>query len=112
MRSSVHDVLPPAVRRSLLKLGADLGLARRKRQLTTVMMAERLGVAKSTYLRVEKGDPTVAMGVYAMALFVLGFGGALGEIVDPSRDEQGLLLDQDRVPKRVRSKGTPEPSAL
>ncbi len=104
MKSAVTDTLPPKVRRSLVKLGADIATARKKRSLTTVMMAERLGVAKSTYLRVEKGDPTVSMGVYAMALFVLGFGDALGEIVDPRRDDQGLLLDVERLPKRVRVK--------
>jgi DNA-binding XRE family transcriptional regulator len=107
MRSSVHDVLPPKVRRSLTKFGADLALARRKRHVTTAMMSERLGVAKSTYVRVEKGDPTVSMGVYAMALFVLGFGDAFGDLVDASRDEQGLLLDEQRVPKRVRPKSEP-----
>jgi len=37
MRSSVHDVLPPKVRRSLEKFGADLALARRKRRVTTAM---------------------------------------------------------------------------
>jgi DNA-binding XRE family transcriptional regulator len=104
MKSAVTDTLPPKVRRSLVKLGVDLATARKKRNLTAVMMAERLGVAKSTYLRVEKGDPTVSMGVYAMALFVLGFGDALGEIVDPRRDDQGLLLDVERLPKRVRVK--------
>ena len=104
MKSAVTDILPPKVRRSLAKLGLDLATARKKRSLTTAMMAERLGVAKSTYLRVEKGDPTVSMGVYAMALFVLGFGDALGEIVDPRRDDQGLLLDNERLPKRVRVK--------
>lgn len=104
MRSTVTDTLPPKVRRSLIKLGADLATARKKRNLTTMMMAERLGVAKSTYLRAEKGDPTVSMGVYAMVLFVLGFGDALGEIVDPRRDDQGLLLDAERLPKRVRVK--------
>jgi DNA-binding XRE family transcriptional regulator len=107
MRSSVHDILPPKVRRSLKKFGADLALARRKRHVTTAMMSERLGVAKSTYVRVEKGDPTVSMGVYAMALFVLGFGDAFGDLVDASRDEQGLLLDEQRVPKRVRPKREP-----
>jgi DNA-binding XRE family transcriptional regulator len=110
MRSSVHDVLPPKVRRSLTKFGGDISLARRKRHLTTAMMAERLGVAKSTYLRVEKGDPTVSMGVYAMALFVLGFGDAFGDLVDASRDDQGLLLDAQRVPKRVRP--LKEPTSL
>lgn len=68
------------------------------------MMAERLTVAKSTYLRVEKGDPTVSMGVYAMALFVLGFGDLLGDGIDARRDEQGLLLDVKRLPRRVRVK--------
>ncbi|HEX3345208.1 MAG TPA: helix-turn-helix transcriptional regulator [Polyangiaceae bacterium] len=110
MRSSVHDILPHKVRRSLTKFGSDLALARRKRHVTTAMMAERLGVAKTTYARVERGDPRVAMGVYAMALFVLGFGEALGDIVDSSRDEQGLLLDADRVPKRVRVRREPSSS--
>ena len=104
MRSAVLDVLPSRVRRSLSKFGADLSLARRRRSLTTAMMAERLGVSLSTYLRAEKGDPTVSMGVYAMALFALGFGDALSDLVDQSRDQQGLLLDAERVPKRVRLK--------
>jgi transcriptional regulator with XRE-family HTH domain len=107
MRSAVLDVMPPKVRRSLVKLGADLALGRRKRSLTAAMMAERLGVSRSTYARLEKGDPTVALGVYAMALFVLGFGDALGDVVDPSRDGQGLLLDRERVPRRVRIKTHP-----
>jgi hypothetical protein len=71
------------------------------------MMVERMGVATNTYRRVEKGDPTVAMGAYAMALFVLGLGSALGDLVDPKRDEVGLLLDEERLPKRVRLKKTP-----
>jgi hypothetical protein len=65
------------------------------------------GSAKSTYLKVEKGDPSVSMGVYAMALFVLGFGDAIGDIVDPRRDDVGLLLDVERLPKRVRPKKVP-----
>jgi DNA-binding XRE family transcriptional regulator len=107
MKSSFGDVLPSRVRRSLAKLGADLAIARRKRQLTVEMVAERVGVAKATYLKVEKGDPTVSMGVYAMALFVLGFPEALGDIADVRRDDTGLLLDTARLPKRVRIKKVP-----
>ena len=102
MRSTVSDSMPPQVRRSLAKLGSDIALARRKRSLTVAMMAERLGVAKSTYGRLEKGDPTVAMGSYAMALFVLGVGDGLGLLADAGRDDLGLMLDEARVPKRVR----------
>jgi DNA-binding XRE family transcriptional regulator len=107
MRSDFKDVLPPRLRRSLTKLGADLSAARRKRQLTAEMVAERVGVARATYLKVEKGDPTVSMGVYAMALFVLGFPDVLGEIADARRDETGLLLEAERLPKRVRVKTEP-----
>lgn len=82
MRSPVIDTLPPKVRRSLAKLGKDLKDARRKRSLTVEMMVERVGVSKATYLKVEKGDPSVSMGVYAMTLFTLGFSAGLAEIAD------------------------------
>jgi DNA-binding XRE family transcriptional regulator len=110
MRTPVRDIIPSRVKRSLAKLGGDIALARRKRKLTVSMVAERAGVARTTYLKVEKGDPTVSMGVYAMTLFVLGFSEALGDIVDVRRDDTGLLLDADRVPKRVRVKSEPTAS--
>jgi DNA-binding XRE family transcriptional regulator len=104
MRSPVNDILPTSVRRALAKFGGDIAVARRKRSLTVAMMAERLGVSKSTYLKVEKGDPTVAMAPYAMALFVLGFDDRFNDLADPGTDSQGLLLDEARLPKRVRIK--------
>jgi hypothetical protein len=103
MRSSVHDVLPVHIRRSLKKFGSDIGIARRKRRLTVGMMAERLAVSTSTYLRVEKGSPTVSIGIYAMALFALGLEG-FGHLVDSKNDEVGLALDTENLPKRVRVK--------
>ena len=110
MRSSLQDLLPPPTRRALSKLGRDVATARRKRHFTIAMMAERMGVAPNTYRRVEMGDPTVAMGAYAMALFVLGFGGGMGDLVDARRDDVGLQLDEARLPKRVRVKQTPSSS--
>ena len=82
MRSPLHDLLPPLVRRSLVKFGEDLARARRKRRLTVAMMSERMGVGESTYSRLERGDPTVAMGAYAMALFVLGRGTPFADLAD------------------------------
>ena len=81
--------------------------ARRKRRVTAGMMAERMGVSKPTYFRAERGDPSVGLGVYAMALFVLGLGSPLGDLVDASRDEQALVLDVERLPQRVRPRTTP-----
>ena len=111
MRSNVSDVLPSAVKRSLAKFGSDLATARRKRGLTILAVAERMGVSKNTYMRAEKGDSGVGLGVYAMALFVLGFGSPLGTLIDVSRDDTGLLLDEERLPKRVRMKKTRGPQS-
>ncbi len=84
------------------KLGHDIALARRKRALTMRMMADRAAIALSTYQRIERGDPTVALGLYAMVLFALGVGDRIGALVDAGTDDIGLLLDQERTPKRVR----------
>jgi DNA-binding XRE family transcriptional regulator len=107
MRSNVTDVLPPKLKRSLSKFGRDLAVARRKRRLTIEMMSERVGVSKNTYLRAENGDPTVSFATYAMALFVLGFGDVFIDLIDTSKDEIGLTIDQERLPKRVRVKKGP-----
>ena len=104
MKSKVDERIPSVVRRSLAKFGEDLVIARKKRRLTAAMMAERLGVSKSTYRRAERGDLNVSVGVYAMALFSLGFGPAFGEIIDVRTDDQGLALDIAQLPKRVRLK--------
>ena len=96
------------MRQAIANLGADISIARRKRSLTVGMMAERIGVHKNTYLKIEKGDPTVAFGIYAMALFVLGLSEGLTALADPGRDDTGLLLDADHLPKRVRVRKEPQ----
>ena len=109
MRSRVSETLPSSVRRALQKFGEDIAIARKKRGLTIAMLAERVNVAPATIKRVEKGDARVGLGVYAMTLFVLGFGARIGELIDPGRDETGLLLDQARIPDRVRPRKGPTP---
>lgn len=109
MRSSVSSRMPPRIARSLRELGLHLATARRKRRLTAAMVADRVGVSASTYHRMEKGDPKVALGAYAMALFVLGFGDVFAHVADPGSDTQGLLLDDEHLPQRVRPKKDPTP---
>jgi len=108
-KSSLKDRLAPKVRRSLVKLGHDISIARRKRRLTAATMAERLGVSMPTYLRIERGDLTVSIGAYAAALYTLGLGTPFAEIVDAGTDDQALLLEAERLPKRVRMKKEPRP---
>ena len=104
MKSASQDILPPRLRRALGKLGEDIALARRKRALTVEMMAERVGVSRTTYQKIEKGEPSVSIAVYAMALFVLGFEDALANVADARNDDTGMVLDAERLPKRIRPK--------
>jgi transcriptional regulator with XRE-family HTH domain len=110
MKSNVSNVIPKRALQSLCKLGTDIAIARKKRHFTAAMVAERVGVSKATYAKVEKGDLTVSVGVYAMTLFVLGFPDAIAQLADAQHDDTGLLLDAERLPKRIRPKARDVPS--
>ena len=66
------------------------------------LMAARSFVSRSTLSKVEKGDPTVSLGIYATVLFVLGLTDRLSELVDHKSDQIGLTLDDENLPRRVR----------
>ena len=91
----------PAVQ-ALRKLGRDLALARRKRGISTEDMASRLFIARNTLWRMERGDPTVALGTLATAAFVLQLHGRLADLAAPATDALALSLDEQRLPKRIR----------
>lgn len=95
-------VYPPSVQRTLRALGRDIGIARRKRRLPVADFAARMGVSQGTLIRLEKGEAGVAIGVVAMALLALGELRRLEEILDVSRDDTGLMLDIDSLPRRIR----------
>ncbi len=93
---------PIPVKRALQKLGADIRDARRRRRLPVAILAERASISRMTFSKVEKGDPGVSMGIYATVLFVLGMGERLGELADVKLDAVGLVLDEERLPQRIR----------
>lgn len=91
----------PAVH-ALRKLGRDLSVARRKRGISTGDMAERLFVSRDTLWRLERGDPTVALGTLVTAAFVLQLHDRLANLATPASDELALGLDERRLPQRIR----------
>lgn len=101
MKSGAVLAMPTSIRRALVKLGSDLNIARRKRGLSVERMTQGAGISSSTLRRLEQGDPTVSIGALSMVLLVLGEQGRLSELVDLSTDTSGLLLDLDRLPRRI-----------
>ena len=108
MKKSPIQLLPLPVERALKKFGADVRIARLKRGFTAEMMAQRIGIHRSTYSKMEKGDPMVGLGAYSAALFCLGLGTPLSDLIDQRNDDIGLLLDLERLPKRARPKKNPQ----
>lgn len=71
------------------------------------MMAERIGVSKTTYGKIEAGDPSVALGSYAMALFALGLKQTFSDTLREGNREVEEMFAQEQLPKRVRVKDEP-----
>src|SRR5436190_20542334 len=94
--------IPLPATHALRKLGRDLALARRKRGISTGDMAGRLFVSRDTLWRLERGDPTVALGTLATAAFVLQLHDRLANLAAPASDELALSLDERRLPQRIR----------
>jgi transcriptional regulator with XRE-family HTH domain len=104
MKSNATNTLPRAARASLAKLGEDIALARKKRRISTVSMAERAFISRNTLYKVERGDPTVSVGIYASVLAILGLVEALGDVADRRDDVLGLDLSEDALPKAIHSR--------
>lgn len=100
--------MPLPVKRALAKLGADIKAARLRRRITTTLMAERAFVSRSTLQKVEQGDPSVSLGVYAIVLFILGLSERIADLADAGTDSVGLQLDEERLPQRVRGSNRPK----
>lgn len=62
-----------------------------------------------TLIRLEKGDPSVSMGVYATALWLLGLSGELAGLADPAKDLRALEADV-RKASRLRAARSRRPS--
>lgn len=103
--SIANQSLPPEAIASLATLGEHLALARLRRKESQKQWASRLGVSIPTLIRMEKGDPTVSMGVYATALWLLGLSGGLAEIAEPRKDVRALETDV-REASRLRTSRT------
>jgi hypothetical protein len=92
-RSAATDQLPPATLDALAKLGADLAVARLRRKESLASWATRMGVTVPTLMNMEAGEPSVSMGIYLTALWLIGRDSALGELASPAHDEGAIELD-------------------
>lgn len=82
----------------LAQMGEQFKLARKRRGLTLVQVAERAGIVRETLRKVEKGEPGVAMGAYFKVLRVMNLEKDFLKLADD--DEFGKKLQDLNLLKK------------
>lgn len=70
MKNAAYNIMPDT--ENILKtMGEQIKMARLRRKLSATLVAERAGISRSTLWKVENGNPSVAIGIYAAVLHAL-----------------------------------------
>jgi transcriptional regulator with XRE-family HTH domain len=72
-----------------------------RRKLTLDEVGEKIGVSRQVVAHAERGKPSVGIAVYAALLWTFGLLEGLGNIADPSKDQEGLALVRARDPSKA-----------
>jgi len=91
----------PASMKEMDALGQRLKDARLRRRFSMETVCGRANISRPTLYKVEKGDPTVAIGIYVNVLRVLGLIADLGVIA--KEDAIGRRIQDDALPYRKRA---------
>ena len=70
-KNTFGKMMPRSLKQYLELMGEQIMLARKRRHLSMQDIADRATVTRLTVSKVEHGDPTVSMGIYARILFAL-----------------------------------------
>lgn len=88
----------------LKEFGENIRLARLRRKLSTMQVAERAGIGRTTLYEIEKGKPNVSIGNYLQVLTVLGLE---NDLLNVAKDDllgrklqDAKLVLRTRAPKR------------
>jgi transcriptional regulator with XRE-family HTH domain len=84
------------------KLGENLRIARKRRGLRIVDLAQAAQCSQDTLRRLESGDPGVSLGVLVRVMDAVGCATELASMMDAARDADGLKAEVQRLPQRVR----------
>lgn len=70
-KNTFGKMMPRVLAQHMELMGEQIMLARKRRHLSMQDIADRAMVTRLTVSKVEHGDPTVSMGIYARVLYAL-----------------------------------------
>jgi transcriptional regulator with XRE-family HTH domain len=85
-------------------MGGNLAIARKRRRQSMEAWATRLQVSVPTLRRMEKGDPSVAAGVYMTAAWLMNVHLAIASATDPKEDHAALEQEIQAANRRYTPK--------
>jgi transcriptional regulator with XRE-family HTH domain len=88
----------PQEQRLLAELAERLKLARKRRKLSSAVVAQRAGISRTSLYKVETGDPGATLGTYLRVLAVLGLEGDINALAADDRIGR-KLQDLALIPK-------------
>lgn len=89
--NSRKAIILPKYKKVFQEIGENIKLARKRRKLTTNQVSERAGIHRATLYRIEKGDPSVAMGLYFNVFKVMNM-----------QDDFGKLAADDKLGRKLQ----------
>jgi transcriptional regulator with XRE-family HTH domain len=107
---SQSPIIFPSEQRLLSALGERIRLARKRRHLAAVAVAQRAGISRSSLHKVECGDAAVTLGVYLRVLATMGLEGGIEAMAADDkvgRKLQDLALEP--APRRPTARARTEP---
>ena len=100
-KATIANNLPRRAAQNLQIVGEQIRLARLRRDLTIAQIAERAMCTELTVMRVERGIPTVSIGIYLRVLFALGLDESI--LFLAKDDEVGRTLQDLDLKHRTRA---------
>ena len=97
-----RELLPYASMEVLDALARLVAVARRQRMWTQGDLAAKAEVGLTTVAKIEKGDPSVAMGYWLKVLWAVDQADRLAKAMAPDQDPAGFHLMLQQLPRRVR----------
>lgn len=86
-KSPTPILLPETALAPLRELGLLLRSARTARRWPRAELAQRLLIATATVQRMERGTPTVQIGIYAAAMELLGLGDSWARLLEAGKSQ-------------------------
>ena len=100
-KTTMGNKLPRKLEQKMQIVGEQIRLARLRRNLSIAQVAQRATSSPMTIERIEKGVPTVAIGIYLRVLYALQLDDDI--LLLAQKDEMGRALQDIALKNRQRA---------